>query len=79
MAIRGDIFAEFEVTKDRAQIKHRLAPIDRGLLGLLVPRGERIMIAAAIHEVVDHDAVDLLVLDRLADPIDRGIPRVWVT
>jgi 2-keto-4-pentenoate hydratase/2-oxohepta-3-ene-1,7-dioic acid hydratase in catechol pathway len=27
LAIRGDIFAEFEVTKDRAQIKHRLAPI----------------------------------------------------
>ena len=26
-AIRGDIFAEFEVTKDRAQIKRRLAPI----------------------------------------------------
>jgi 2-keto-4-pentenoate hydratase/2-oxohepta-3-ene-1,7-dioic acid hydratase in catechol pathway len=26
-AIRGDIFAEFEVTKDKAQIQHRLAPI----------------------------------------------------
>jgi 2-keto-4-pentenoate hydratase/2-oxohepta-3-ene-1,7-dioic acid hydratase in catechol pathway len=26
-AIRGDIFAEFEVTKDKAQIKRRLAPV----------------------------------------------------